>query len=52
MISRSTSELLPLIFLLLVKRAGDRAVSIGVYYTVVTFFMIKELLVYSFFPLN
>lgn len=52
MTSKSTLDLLPLIFLQLVQGAGDRAVSLGVYYTAVTFFMIKELLVYSFFPLK
>lgn len=49
---KSTLDLLPLIFLQLVQRAEDRAVSCGVYYTAVTFFMIKELLVYGFFLLN
>lgn len=43
MTSKSTLDLLPLIFLQLVQRAGDRAVSFGVYYIAVTFFMIKEL---------
>lgn len=52
MTSKSTPALLPLIFLQLVQRARDRAVSLEVYYIAVAFFMIKELLVYSFFPLN
>lgn len=52
MVSKSTSDLLPLIFLQLDQRARDRAVSLGVYYIAVTFFMIKEPVVYSFFPLN
>lgn len=52
MTSESTPNLLPLIFLHLVQRAGDRAVSLGVYYIAVTFFVTKELLVYNFFPLN
>lgn len=40
---KSTPALLPLIFLQLVQRARDRAVSLEVYYIAVTFFMIKEL---------
>lgn len=52
MTSKSTPALLPLIFLQLVQRSRDGAVSFGVYNIAVTFFMIKELLVYSFFPLN
>ena len=52
MTSKSTPALLPLIFLQLVQRARDGAVSFGVYNIAATFFMIKELLVYSFFPLN
>lgn len=50
MTSESTPNLLPLIFLHLVQRAGDRAVSLGVYYIAV--FVSKELLVYNFYPLN
>lgn len=41
MTSESTPNLLPLIFLHLVQRAGDRAVSLGVYYTAVTFFRVQ-----------